>query len=83
MKDKTGKSLTQGQIVDVFVSDILAAFVLSVEEGIVAGPDGKTNKPKLVLQIVLNIPVTNGVGPCYILQDAEKIEPKDTEGKVN
>lgn len=73
MKDKCGKSLEIGQLVDVFVSDIVTAFVVDIQDGTIADANGRVQPPTLLLQIM--IPMRIGptmTAPVYVVQDSDK-----------
>lgn len=80
IQDKTGREITIGCVVDVFVSDILAAYVTEVRDGGLAGADGKTEPALLVLQIAIPMKLNAGEpAPVYIIRASDK----PAKGRLN
>ena len=81
MKDKTGRDLEQGQFVDIFISDIVTAYVIDIQENGVADLQGRVRPPTLVLQIAIPMQVPMGTNaPCYIVRESEK--PKEEKARI-
>lgn len=79
MKDKTGREIEVGQVVDVYFNDVLAAYVIEVRDGGLAGADGKTEPALLVLQIAIPMKLNPGQpAPVYIIRASDK--PPSGEG---
>lgn len=78
MLDKTGRLLKVGQVVDVYISDVMKAVVIEINEGTLCGPGGRPSQPMLRLSTPVHIELDhpNGRAPVYILA-----EPK-TDGRA-
>ena len=80
MKDKCGREIEVGQVADVFISDIVSAYIIQVDQGGIADAQGRVSQPTVVLQIVIpmrvnpNLPV-----PIYVTRESDK--PKE-KGRV-
>lgn len=71
MKDKCGRVLAKGQLVDILINDILTAYVVEVKEEVIIQSHGQQPRAQLILNIA--IPVTLDIGqeaPCYIVRQA-------------
>ncbi len=78
MQDKTGRELHVGDWVDLFISDIVTAFVASCEEGGLAGPNGQIQPAMLILQIHIPMKMNPGQrAPVYLVKQGE--EEKKTQ----
>ncbi len=75
MLDKTGKTITVGAIVDVFVSDIVSAYVMEVRDGGLAGPDGKIEPALLLLNIAIPMRLPPGA-PAHVYVVRASDQPK-------
>lgn len=72
MKDKCGVEITVGCCVDVYVSDVLTAFVVDMKDGGLVGADGRPEPARLVLSIGIPMKLNPGqVAPCYVVRQAE------------
>ncbi len=81
MKDKCGREIEVGQVVDVFVSDIVSAYVLEIKNGGLAGSDGKIEPAMLILNIGLPMRLSPGASaPVYIVRDSD--QPKGDKERV-
>jgi hypothetical protein len=77
MEDKTGREIHVSDWVDVFISDIVTAFVASIEEGGLAGPNGQIQPAMLILQIHIPMKMNPGQrAPCYLVRQGESKEEK-------
>lgn len=78
MLDKTGRPIEVGAVVDVFVSDIVAAYVVEVREGGLVGADGQPEPALLVLNIAIPMRLRPGaVAPVYVIRQSDR--PKEEE----
>lgn len=74
MKDKIGQDISVGAVVDVYVSDIVSAFVVEVREGGILGPNGP-EPALLVLNIAIPIRLRPGQpAPVYLVRQPDKPE---------
>jgi hypothetical protein len=77
MRDRTGRELSAGCWVDLFISDIVTAFVISCEDGGLAGPDGRVQPAMIVLQIAIPMKLPPGApANVYLVREAERKEEK-------
>lgn len=77
MKDKCGRDLEVGQVCDVFVSDIVSAYVVRVSDGGLLGPNGP-EPALLLLQIAIPMRLQPGMpAPVYITRASDM--PTDKE----
>lgn len=76
IKDKCGRDLEIGQLVDVFVSDIVTAFVVDIQTGEIADANGRVQPPTLLLQIMIPMRIgPTGTAPVYVVQDSDRPKP--------
>ena len=71
MLDKTGRQIKPHQLVDIYIQDVLSAFVIEVHEETLVAVHGDRPKAQLLLNIA--IPITLNVGqtaPVYIVRQA-------------
>lgn len=83
MNDKTGKSIEVGQVVDVFISDIVSAYVVEVKDGGLAGADGRVEPASLILNVALPMVLRPGQpAPVYIVRESDKPKHGPTKEQV-
>ena len=85
MKDKLGKTLEVGQVCDIFISDIVSAFVVSIEEGTLADASGRQKPSVLLLNIAIPLKLNPGQpAHVYITRESDKPadKPKET-GRIH
>ena len=80
MKDKCGREIEVGQCADVFVSDIVSAYIVQVDQGGIADAHGRVSPATVVLQIVIPMRV-NPDQPVPISAAGESEKPKE-KGRV-
>lgn len=72
MKDKTGRTLSVGCLVDIIANGMLTAHVVEIREGGIIGPQGPM-PPVLILQVGIPIKLEPGENaPVYLVRDVEK-----------
>lgn len=77
MKDKTGREIEVGACVDVFISDIVTAYVVRVEDGGLIGPNGP-QPALLLLQIAIPMKLNPGQpAPVYLVRQSDKPKPEE------
>lgn len=77
MKDKCGRDIEVGAVVDVFISDIVSAYVVKIEEGGIIGPNGP-QPALLLLQIAIPMRLNPGQpAPCYVVRQSDKPNPEE------
>lgn len=73
MIDKTGREIEAGCCVDVFVSDIVTAYVLKVEDGGLVNTQGQMQPAELVLQVVIPMRFNPGqAANVYVVRQSDK-----------
>ena len=78
MKDKTGREITVGCVVDILADGMLSAFVVDIKEGGLVGANGRPEPATLVLQVGIPIKLNPGQpAPCYVVRESDK--PKEEE----
>ena len=81
MEDKTGRELHVGDWADLFISDIVTAFVADIQPGGLAGPNGQIQPAMLILQIHIPMKMNPGQrAPVYLVKQGEK--PESDERKL-
>ena len=85
MKDKTGREIEVGCVVDVFISDIMAAYVVEVSDGGLIGPDNRPEPAKLILHIGIPMKLNPGQpAPVYIIRESDAPRTIEVEnGRTN
>ena len=77
MKDKCGKTIGEGQVCDVFISDIVSAYIVKVDEGGIADAHGRVAPATVVLQIVIPMRVNpDQPVPIYVTRESDKPKEK-------
>ena len=82
MKDKTGKTLAIGDLVDIMASGMMTAHVVEIREGGILGPNGPM-PPQLILQVGIPIELAPGEeAPVYLVRSTDRkfSGPKPVEG---
>ena len=72
MKDRTGRTIEKGQVVDIFISDIVSAVVIAVSDGGLVGPNGPA-PATLLLQVALPMKLRPGdPAQVYIVRESDR-----------
>jgi len=78
IKDKCGREITVGCVVDILADGMLSAFVVDIKEGGLVGANGRPEPATLVLQVGIPIKLNPGQpAPCYVVRESDK--PKEEE----
>ncbi len=81
MNDKCGKEINVGDIVDVYCSGMLSAFVVEIRNGGLADSSGHIEPALLVLNIAVPLKMNPGQNAqVYIVREAPASEPITSEG---
>ncbi len=80
MVDKLGQEIKVGCMADVFVSDIVSAYVVEVQDGGIAGPDGRPQPPVLVLSVAIPMKLRPGqAAPIYVTHPPAFVRKEPSE----
>ena len=84
MKDKCGREITVGCVVDLHVNGIVSAFVVEVKNGGLIGQDGRPEPAVLVCNITVPLKFRPGQpANCYVVQLSEQPVAEEPEEKVH
>lgn len=77
MKDKTGRDLRVGQVVDLHINEMMSAYVVEIHETPVADAAGRVRPPFIMLQVTIPLRADPRVGAdVYIVREPEPERPK-------
>ena len=78
IRDKCGREIEVGQVADVFISDIVSAYIVQVDEGGIADAHGRVSPATVVLQIVIPMRVNpDQPVPIYVTRESDKPKGKE------
>ena len=80
MKDRTGKPLEVGQVVELAMYQVVSAYVAEIKDAPVALANGRIKPAQVLLQIMLPLlPDEGGMVDAYVIRESRMPKPVANE----